>query len=405
MIDLFFKFNMSKMRILDKLKIEKGMRVLLRVDYNVSLRGGVVGDSARIEKTIPTIEYLLHRGARVIIMAHLGRPEGRRQNDLSLLPVCHYLETLSGRKVRFLTEAPGDPELLREVNSLPSGSVAMLENLRFYPGEEKNDAKFAAGLAELGDVFVNDAFGAAHRESASVVGVPKILPHAAGILMEQETEMLGRLLKKPARPFVVMAGGAKVSDKIGVIKNLSKSASKILLGGAMANNFFAAAGYGVGKSLVSSEEISFAKKMLKDKKLVLPPDVVVGEAGVEKSAKVVPVGPAPHEIAGARQSILDVGPETVRLYANELKGSQTIVWNGPMGYFEEPQFSHGTIALARVVAACSKGPAYGVVGGGETAEAMKRTKMEEMVDWVSTGGGAMLEFLEGKTLPGIKALT
>lgn len=396
---------MSKMRILEKLKIEKGMRVLLRVDYNVSLRGGVIGEGARIEKTIPTIEYLLRAGARVIIAAHLGRPEGRRRSDLSLLPVCHYLETLLGRKVAFLSGAPGDPELLREVNSLPSGSVAMLENIRFYPGEEENDAAFARDLAKLGDAYVNDAFGAAHRASASVVGVPKLLPHAAGILMEQEVEMLGRLLKKPARPFVVMAGGAKISDKIGVIRNLSKSASKVLLGGALANNFFAAKGYGVGKSLVSPEEISLAKKMLKDKHLVLPTDVVVGESGVEKSARVVAIGPEPHEIAPARQSILDVGPETVRLYAGEIKKAKTIVWNGPMGYFEEPQFSHGTIALARAVAACSKGPAYGVVGGGETAEAIKRTKMEEMVDWVSTGGGAMLEFLEGKTLPGIKALS
>ncbi len=393
------------MRILEKMKIKKGMRVLLRTDYNVPISGASVLDSSRILATSPTIEYLLAHGARVVIISHLGRPEGKRQKEFSLKPVSEALQATLGRPVKFLDFTPGDPKLGREIDSMPSASLAMLENLRFLPGEEANDPVFAKELSRLGDVFVNDAFGAAHRKSASIVRLPKFLPSFAGILMEHEVEMLGRLLARPEKPFVILAGGAKIRDKLGVIKNLSRSATSILLGGGLANNFFAAKGYGIGKSLSSPEEISLAKKMLKDRKIMLPFDVVVGEKGKEKSARVVVVGEKPHVLASGKAAIFDVGPETIRLYSEEIRKAKTIVWNGPVGYFEEPQFSHGTIALARVVAARSKGPAYGVVGGGETAEAMRRTKMEEMVDWVSTGGGAMLEFLEGKTLPGIKALT
>lgn len=402
---LFLTSNFGNMRILEKLKIEKGMRVLLRTDYNVPMRGTSVLDSSRITATLPTIEYLLGRGARVIIISHLGRPEGRAVKELSLRPIAEALAASSGRPVKFLDFTPGDPELLREIESMPSASLAMMENLRFNPGEEKNDPAFIKELSRLGDAFVNDAFGAAHRKSASIAGLPKLLPSSAGILLEQEVEMLRKLLEKPEKPFVILAGGAKVSDKIGVIKNLSKSATRVLLGGGVANSLFAAAGYGIGQSLSSPEEISLAKKMLKDKHIMLPVDVVVGEKGKEKSARVVAVGKSPHELASGRLAIMDIGPETVLRYSEEIKKAKTIVWNGPMGYFEEPQFSAGTIALARIFASRSRGPAFGVVGGGETAEALRRTKMEEMVDWVSTGGGAMLEFLEGKKLPGIKALS
>ncbi len=395
---------MSSMRVLEKMKIQKGMRVLLRVDYNVPLRDGGVVDGWRIERTVPTIEYLLHFGARVIILSHLGRPEGKIKAELSLRPAADYLKAVLRRPVNFFSALPGDPALEKEVGAMPSSSVGMLENLRFLPGEEKNDLEFCKKLAKLGNIYINDAFASAHRKSASVFGLPKLLPHAAGILMEQEVERLGALLKKPEKPFVLMMGGAKISDKIGMIKNLLPRTDKVLLGGALVNNFFAAKGYGIGKSMAAPEEIKTAKKMLKEKKIVLPPDVVVGEKGKEKSAKVVAIGPKPHEIVRGREQILDVGPDAIHFYSSEIKKAKTIVWNGPLGYFEEPQFSHGTIALARMVAARSEGPAFGVVGGGETVEALRRTKMDEMVDWISTGGGAMLEFLEGKTLPGIKAL-
>lgn len=405
MINFLFISHFRKMRLLEKMKIEKGTRVLLRTDYNVPISGSSVLDSSRILGTLPTIEYLLSRGARVVIISHLGRPEGKVRKDLSLKPVSEALEAALGRPVKFLDFAPGDMELLREIDSLPSASVAMLQNLRFHPGEEANDLSLAKELQRLGDVFVGDAFGAAHRKSASIFTLPRIMPSSAGILMEHEAEMLGRLLSRPATPLVILAGGAKISDKLGAIKNLSKAAGSVLLGGGLANNFFAAKGYGIGKSLSAPEEISLAKKMLKDKKIMLPSDVVIGEKGKEKSARVVLVGDQPYELASGKAVILDIGPETVRRYSEIIRKAKTLVWNGPMGYFEEPQFSHGTIALARAFAARSKGPAYGVVGGGETVAALQRTKMAEMVDWVSTGGGAMLKFLEGKTLPGIKALS
>lgn len=393
------------MRVLEKMKITKGTRVLLRVDYNTPLRDGFVSDGWRIERSVETIKYLFGKGARIIIISHLGRPEGKIKKELSLRSTCDYLERILGSPVKFLNIPLGDAELKREIGGMPSASAVMLENLRFYPGEEKNDSIFAGDLASLGEVFVNDAFGSVHRKSASIIGLPKYLPGCAGLLLQQEVKMLGRLLKKPAKPFVVMMGGAKISDKTGVIKNLARGADKILLGGALSNNFFAAKGYGIGKSLSSPEDIILARKLAKEKKIMFPLDVVIGERGREKSARVVDISAKPHQIAKGRSMILDIGPKTVHAYANEIKKAKTIVWNGPMGYFEEPQFSHGTLALARMVAARSKGPAFGVIGGGETVLALRRTKMEEMVDWISTGGGAMLEFLEGKELPGIKALS
>lgn len=401
----FLTQSFFSMRVLEKMKITKGTRVLLRVDYNTPLRGGFVSDGWKIERSLETIKYLLGKGARVIIISHLGRPEGKIKKELSLASICDYLERVLGTPVKFLNIPLGDAELKREISSMPSASAVMLENLRFYPGEEKNDSVFAGDLASLGEVFVNDAFGTSHRKSVSIIGLPKYLPSCAGLLLQQEVKLLGRLLKKPAKPFVVMMGGAKISDKISVIKNLARGADKILLGGAMANNIFAAKGYGIGKSLSSPEDLILAKKLAKEKKIMLPVDVVIGERGKEKSARVVDISTKPHQIVKGKFMILDVGPKTVHLYSNEIKKAKTIVWNGPMGYFEEPQFSHGTIALGRMVAAHSKGPAFGVIGGGETAQALRRTKMDDMADWISTGGGAMLEFLEGKTLPGIKALS
>ena len=391
------------MRKLDELKIEEGTRVLLRVDYNVPLLAGKVADNWRMIKTLPTINYLFSRKASIVLMSHLGRPKGAAKKELSLLPVAEHLSTLLGSHVEFYDALPPSQSLQKYINKMRPGGIGMLENLRFSRGEEAGEASFAKALAKLGDVFVNDAFGAAHRSSASITLLPRLLPAAAGLLLEKEVEMLQKIITKPAAPFILMMGGAKISDKIGVIKNLIKNTDKILLGGALVNNFFSAMGYGVGSSLYDKKEVAFAKGLLKQKKIILPEDVVVGIAGKSGSAKVVAVA-ARKKLAAKGEAILDIGPKTVRAYASRLKGAATIVWNGPLGLIEERQFSHGTLALARTVAARSKGKAFGIVGGGETVEALRRTKMEDMVDWVSTGGGAMLEFLEGKTLPGIKAL-
>ncbi len=376
----------------------------MRVDYNVPMELGKVADSWRIERTLPTINFLLERGARVIILSHLGRPGGIFKQELSLEPIAAHLGVLLKKHVEFYNALPPNQSLKKYVQGIKPGEAGMLENLRFSPGEDKGDAEFARGLAELGDVYVNDAFAVCHRPSASVVGLPKIMPHAAGLLLEQEARNLGRLLNKTAKPFILIMGGAKITDKIGMIKNLMPRADRALLGGALVNNFLAALGYGLGGSLYAPNEVELARGLLREKKIVLPSDVVIGVKGAEKSARVVMLGKSAKKLAGSNESILDIGPETVGLYAAQIKKAATIVWNGPLGYFEEPQFSHGTLALARTVASRSKGPAFGVVGGGETVLALRRTKMEDMVDWVSTGGGAMLEFLEGKTLPGIKAL-
>lgn len=392
------------MKTLKDLKIKSGTKVLLRVDYNVPISNSKLQDAWRIIQTLPTIKYLLEREACVILMSHLGRPGGMVKKELSLKSVAEYV----GRKLRvrvdFLESLPGEADLKKHIHSMSPGTVVMLENLRFAPGEDAADPGFARALAELGQVYVNDAFGASHRKSASITLLPKLLPHAAGLLLEQEVQMLGKIVSRPAKPMVLLMGGAKVSDKIGVIKNLIKSAHKVLLGGALANNFFAAMGYSIGNSLYDKKEVALAKSLLKQKKIFLPYDVVVGVPGKPRSAKVVVLGDK-DKLAAKGEAILDIGPLTINRYAAAIKEAATIVWNGPMGYTEEPQFSHGTAALMRVLAARSKGKAFGVLGGGESVEALRRTKMEDMVDWVSTGGGAMLEFLEGKSLPGIKVLS
>lgn len=400
----FLKRKILRLPALRDLKIEKGTRVLLRVDYNVPMKGSKVTEPWKIEMTLPTINFLLTRGARVMIFSHLGRPGGVFKPELSLSAIAAHLSILLKKRVEFFNALPPNVSLKKNIQGLRSGTVSMLENLRFSPGEDAGDMKFAKELAKLGEVYVNDAFAVCHRPSASIVVLPKLMPHAAGLLLEKEVLMLGKLFDKTLKPLMVIMGGAKISDKIGVIKNLLPVAEKVMLGGALANNFFAAAGYGMGASLCGAKEIDLARTLLKEKKIILPQDVVVGVKGVEKSARVVKLGKHPKKLAGSKEAILDIGPETIGVYAREIKKAVAVVWNGPLGYFEEPQFSHGTLALARIIAARSKGKAFGVIGGGETVEALRRTKMETQVDWVSTGGGAMLEFLEGKELPGIKAL-
>ncbi len=395
-----------KLKTIKEIKELKGKKVLLRVDFNVPLgkAGGkiTVADDTRIVAAVPTINYLLAAGAKIILISHLGDPGGKIKADLSLRPVGAALAKI----LRMQGIAPANWEgkkALEKIDAMANGELILLENLRFDPGEEKNDLKFAKGLAGLADIYVNDAFAAAHRAHASIVGVTKFLPSYAGFLMEKEINVLSGLLTKPKKPFMAMIGGAKISTKIGVIENLLKKVNNILLGGALVNNFFKAAGYGIGGSVFEEKEIKTAKKLLANKKIILPVDFVAGDFKGKK-AWVVKVPGKKAELCKKPYALLDVGPETVRKYAEIIRRAQTIVWNGPMGYFEIPKYSHGSIALGQLVAARSKGKVFGVVGGGETIEAIEKTGMAGYIDHISTGGGAMLEFLEGKILPGIKPL-
>ncbi|MFA5128772.1 MAG: phosphoglycerate kinase [Patescibacteria group bacterium] len=395
-----------RLKTIDQIKSLKGKRVLVRVDFNVPLKKSgtkiVVADDTRIRAALPTIKYLLGQGAKVILMSHLGDPGGKVKNNLSLKPIGVVLGKFLLMKGRVPTDWVGKKGL-KKIDAMKTGEVMMLENLRFHPGEEKNDKKFAAGLASLADLYVNDAFAAAHRAHASIVGVPKFLPSYAGLLMKKEISVLSSLVGKPSKPFVALIGGAKISTKISVIENLLKKVNSLLLGGALVNNFFAAKGYGIGASVYEAKELKTAKKLLKNKKIILPVDFVVGDFKGKK-ARVAGVLKNKTVLCKKPYALLDIGPETIKKYSEIIRKAQTIVWNGPMGYFEISKYSHGSVALGRLIAARSKGKVFGVVGGGETIEAIEKTGMSEYIDHVSTGGGAMLEFLEGKILPGVKPL-
>jgi len=391
-----------KLRRIEDLGDVAGRRVLVRVDYNVPVVKGKVGpkEDAKLRASVPTIKYLLDHKAKVILVSHLGRPKGV-EKKYSLKPVADRLEKVLKRQVLFVRAGLEDgTKVDKTLDKLKGGQIALLENIRFYPGESKNDKIFARRLAELADIFVNDAFATSHRKHASNVGVAAHLPCYAGKLMELELHNLARLLKKPTKPFVVLMGGAKISSKLPTLQSLLKVADEILIGGGMANSFFRAKGLSTGKSEVGRDDVLKARKLLKKKKIILPTDVLAASSMTEKAqVRVV----APDDVRDD-EYVLDIGPKTVLDYATRIKKAQTIAWNGPMGLFEVKKFSHGTIALGRIVAARSTGRAFGVVGGGETILALEQTKMSEHVDHISTGGGAMLEYLTGDTLPGIKPL-
>ncbi len=391
---------MSKLSIAD-LDLS-GKRVFMRVDFNVPLAGGRTTDDTRIEAALPSIRYVAEKGGRLILASHLGRPKGKPEPKYSLKPVAERLGELLGKPVQFAPDCIG-PEVERLVSELRNGEVLLLENLRFHGEEEKNDPAFAKQLGALCDVYVNDAFGAAHRAHASTAGIARFVKQAAaGFLMQKEIESLNHALTKAEKPYVAIVGGAKISDKIELIENFINIANPILIGGAMAYTFFRAKDFGTGTSLVETDKIDLAKKLLmkaSDKKVLieLPIDHVVAAGLDSVDAQVISVERTPPDRMG-----LDIGPETIRRYSEIIRQAKTIVWNGPMGVFENPKFAEGTFAIARAVAGAK---AFSIVGGGDSAAAVAQSGMESKITHISTGGGASLEFLSGQKLPGVEALS
>ena len=385
-------------------EVIKNKKVLLRVDFNVPLKEGQVADGSRIKAHLETISFLRANGAITALVSHLGRPKGKRDETYSLRPVAAYLKEVLSVDVEFVEDCVGQP-VERALCNAKAKDILLLENCRFHPEEEKNDEDFAALLAAPFEVFVMDAFSVAHRAHASTQGITKFLPSYAGFLVEKEVSILGSVRDNPVSPLVLILGGSKVTDKIGVIEHMSNKASTILVGGAMAFPFLAAKGYSVGKSKCDEENVNSAKHILKaleDKEveIVLPVDVVVG-ASVEakESEGIVNVDAIPDHLMG-----LDIGPKTVEVFSEHLRSAKSIVWNGPLGLFETPAFSKGTKGIGNVVSSKAKEGAVVVIGGGDTAAAAKALGFTDEVTHVSTGGGASLEFLEGKTLPGIEPL-
>ena len=376
----------------------KGKRVFIRVDFNVPMADGKVTDDKRIRASLPTIKYVLDQGASVLLASHLGRPKGGPDPEFSLRPASEVLAGLLGFPVKMAPDCVG-PEVEAMAKELKPGEVLMLENTRFHKGEEKNDPELAKQMASLADVYVNDAFGSAHRAHASTEGIAHYLPAVSGFLMEQELEYLGRAVANPEHPYIAILGGAKISDKILVVETLLSKADKLIIGGGMANTFLAAKGYNMQDSLVEEASIETAKSLLGNSgdKLILPVDAVIADKfDAEANTQVVDVDKLP---AGWR--MMDVGPKTLDLYKKELAGAKLIVWNGPVGVFEMPKFAEGTFALARMLA---ESGATTVIGGGDSASAVKKAGVAKQMTHVSTGGGASLEFLEGKELPGVAAL-
>lgn len=378
-----------------------GLKVFVRVDFNVPLENGAITDDTRIRETLPTVKYLIENGAKVILASHLGRPKGEVVEELRLTPVAARLSELLGKPVAKADEAVG-AAVQAKVDALNDGDVLLLENVRFYPGEEKNDPELAKQFAALADLFVNDAFGAAHRAHASTEGIAHHLPAVSGLLMEKELDVLGKALNDPDRPFTAIVGGSKVKDKIDVIDKMIEIADNIIIGGGISYTFFKSQGYEIGQSLLDESKLEKVKEFVEKakqlgKKLYLPVDLVISDDfKSDKNIEIVGIDGIRPDWEG-----VDIGPKTREIYADVIKNSKLVVWNGPMGVFEVEGFSNGTRAVAQ---ACADTSAYTVIGGGDSAAAAEKFKLADKMDHISTGGGASLEFMEGKALPGVVAL-
>lgn len=380
----------------------KGKRVFCRVDFNVPMKDGKVTDETRIRAAVPTIQYLVEQGAKVILASHLGRPKGEVVEELRLNAVAERLQALLGKDVAKADEAFGE-EVKKTIDGMSEGDVLVLENVRFYPGEEKNDPELAKAFAELADVYVNDAFGAAHRAHASTEGIAQHIPAVAGFLMEKELDVLSKALSNPERPFTAIVGGAKVKDKIGVIDHLLDKVDNLIIGGGLSYTFIKALGHEVGKSLLEEDKIELAKSFMEKAKkngvnFYMPVDVVVADDfSNDANIQVVSIEDIPSDWEG-----LDAGPKTREIYADVIKNSKLVIWNGPMGVFELDAFANGTKAVAEALAEATD--TYSVIGGGDSAAAVEKFNLADRMSHISTGGGASLEFMEGKELPGVVAL-